>query len=37
MSRLAAAADMCKDGCFTELLLSSDRANVPTDRDTTKN
>lgn len=28
---------MCRDGCFTELVQSSARANVPTDRDTTRN
>lgn len=37
ISRLAAAADMCKDGCLTELLQSSARANVPIDLDTTRN
>lgn len=37
ISRLAAAADICKDGCLTELLQSNARANVPTDLDTTKN
>lgn len=37
ISRLAAAADMCNDGCFTELEQSNARANVPTDRETTRN
>lgn len=37
MSLLAAAADMCKEGCFIELEQSKARANVPTDLDTTKN
>lgn len=33
----AAAALICKLGCFTELEQSKARANVPTDRDMTKN
>ena len=33
MSLLAAAADMWRLGCLTELLQSSARANVPTDRE----
>lgn len=37
ISRLAAAADMCKDGCLTELLQSNALAKVPIDLDTTKN
>lgn len=37
ISRLAAAADMCRDGCLTELLQSRARANVPTDLETTRN
>lgn len=37
ISRLAAAADICKDGCLTELLQSNARAKVPIDLDTTKN
>lgn len=37
MSRLAAAADMCNEGCFTELEQSRARANVPTDLETTRN
>lgn len=37
ISRDAAAADMCNEGCFTELVQSKARANVPNDRETTKN
>lgn len=37
ISRLAAAADICRDGCLTLLLQSNARANVPTLLDTTKN
>lgn len=37
MSRLAAAADMCREGCLTLELQSRARANVPTDRATTRN
>lgn len=37
MSRLAAAADMCRLGCLTLEEQSSARANVPTERATTRN
>ncbi|KAI8424868.1 hypothetical protein MSG28_006789 [Choristoneura fumiferana] len=37
MSREAAAADMCRLGCLTLEEQSSARANVPTERATTRN
>ena len=37
ISRLAAAADMWRDGCLTELLQSRALAKVPTDLETTRN
>lgn len=37
MSLDAAAADMCREGCFTEEEQSRARAKVPTDLETTRN